>query len=185
MVHKRVFVAGFVASTVVGTAGLGLATAGPPSSQVSPPPTTLLPPVQRQHLQLTPEQIRAAKDTFLGDPLAQRLLQGVPNLVLPDPGTWTTKGETELLGAVFYLRLPVPLPNVQAAWPVINSDESLRATTGVPYAQVVRTYLVPEVRDLMVMVDLKARRVVSLEPGHESVVNPIPPDGLGGPETGD
>jgi hypothetical protein len=114
---------------------------------------------------LTLAEQSATGQVVAGDARLRRVLAGVP-YTIADQGIWTTQAGRRL-GAFLDLRLQ-RAASLHSSWPTMHYDE--RGSSAQPYSESETDLRADRVTEIYVLVDLKRRRVVSVQPGPEARV---------------
>jgi hypothetical protein len=115
---------------------------------------------------LTEEQQARAVSLLASDPRAARLLGGL-QYELREIGVWHTSKTKRTIGASLVIVLAEPA-TIEGVWPERDYDEAERRT--VPYAEKSARFTAANVTELMVSVDLRRGKVVSIAPGPNATV---------------
>jgi hypothetical protein len=133
-----------------------------------PPPKGPAPRVLERSVisALTEDEEARAVSIFASDPRAARLLRGLQYEVR-ELGAWHTVRTKRTIGASLVIALAEPA-TIAGVWPEKDYDQA--ESTSVPYAQKSTRFTAANVTELMVSVDLRRGKVVSIAPGPNATV---------------
>lgn len=120
--------------------------------------------------QLTPDQESRARELLAIDDKAQKILGG-ESYQVQQIGPWGGDGGEPVTGAALILGLSQPISVEMQQWPVVD----FQPAQDPPYEEHNVEMAASEVRELFVLVDLKASRVVVIDPHNpQAEITPSP-----------